>query len=365
MEQANGLASGRAGVKALTIALVAGVAWLLFPYLSGLIGAMVLYIVAAPIVDWIAARSGPIARRRLAAIAAVLLLFFVLVLPGIWLAVQLVAQVPDVSTSLQGSAFVQRITAARVGSLNIGAELQRLTSDILRWSSRQTLAALGGALSATMNLVIALFGAYYLLVGADRLWTRCRPLLPFCPTTAELLRMRFHRVTEAMLLGVVTTCVAQGLLVSIAFAIAGFEHVLLWGAITAIFAILPLFGSAFVWGPGVLVLAAHDRYTAATVMLVFGALVISNIDNVLRLVVYRRVSHIHPMVTLVGALAGVKAFGSAGLLMGPLVLSYAIELLRIHEVTMPAVNSAVDGQGIPRAASGVLPTLATPATPTV
>ena len=355
MDHANGLAAGRAGVKALTVALVAAVAWLLLPYLSGLIGAMVLYVVASPIVDRVTPRSSELSHRRLAAIVAVLVLFFVLVLPGVWFGVQLLAQIPDAATSLQRSAFVQRIMTMHVGAIGIGAELQRLTGDLLRWSSRQTLAALGGVVSATMNLVIALFGAYYLLVGADRLWDRCRPLLPFCPTTAELLRLRFHRITEAMLLGVVMTCFAQGLLVAVVFAAIGFEHALLWGAITAIFAILPLFGSAFVWGPGVVILYAQGRYTAAALLLAFGALVISNIDNVLRLVVYRRVSHIHPMITLVGALAGVKAFGSAGLLVGPLVLSYAIELLKIRETSAAAVPID-DGQGFPRTAPVIPPT---------
>ena len=362
MDVANGSSGGRAGLRALTVALVAGVAWLLFPFLSGLIGATVLYVVAAPVVDRIAPRSTRVSRRRVVAISAVLVLLIVLVLPGIWLGVQLLGQIPDAATSVQRSAFVQRIMTLHVGAIDVGAELQRLTGDILRWSSRQTLTALGGVVSATMNLVVALFGAYYLLVAGDRLWERSRPLLPFCPTTAELLRIRFHRVTEAMLLGVVMTCMAQGMLVSVAFALAGFRHVLLWGAITAIFSILPLFGSAIVWGPAVVVLAAQGRYTAALVLLVFGALVIANIDNVLRLAVYRRVSHIHPMITLVGALAGVKAFGTAGVLVGPLVLSYAIELLKIHEASTPeAAAPSTDGQGIPRLGQVIPPTPA-PAT---
>ena len=48
--------------------------------------------------------------------------------------------------------------------------------------------------------------------------------------------------------------------------------------------------------------------------------------------VYRRVSQIHPMVTLVGAFAGVRAFGFAGILIGPLLLSYVIELLKLPAV---------------------------------
>jgi predicted PurR-regulated permease PerM len=92
-----------------------------------------------------------------------------------------------------------------------------------------------------------------------------------------------------------------------------------------------MFGSGIVWLPATAYLIAMQRYGAAIALAVFGAVVVSNTDNALRLVVYKRVSAVHPMVTLVGAFAGVNAFGLAGLLIGPLILLYAIELLRAHE----------------------------------
>jgi len=56
----------------------------------------------------------------------------------------------------------------------------------------------------------------------------------------------------------------------------------------------------------------------------------SNVDNVIRPLVYRRVSNIHPMITLVGAFAGVRYFGLLGLLLGPLAIAYLFELLRFY-----------------------------------
>jgi hypothetical protein len=58
--------------------------------------------------------------------------------------------------------------------------------------------------------------------------------------------------------------------------------------------------------------------------------VVSNLDNLVWLAVYRRVSGIHPMLTLVGALAGMRVFGMLGVLFGPLALSYFFELLGIY-----------------------------------
>lgn len=340
----------RVGARALTIALLAGVALLLLPFISGLLGAGILYVIAEPLLRRFSARR----TRRLAALATVLVLLAALVLPGIWIFTELLLQIPDTLRSVQRSAAYQQLLGLHIGDLDIGAQVQAATADVVRWSSRQTFALLGGMMSATINLVIALFGTYYLLMSGDRLWEHSRRMLPFCPTTSELLRVRFHRVTEAMVLGVVVTGAAQGILVGLALALTGNEHPLFWGALTAVCSVIPMFGSGIVWLPASALLLMQDRAAAAIALLAFGVLVVSNVDNAIRLVVYKRVSQIHPMVTLVGAFAGVNAFGLAGLLIGPLVLLYAIELLRLYE------HGELDA-GAPGGVEGTLVT--TPVTP--
>lgn len=314
------------GARIATIVLVAAVALLLLPYVTGLIGAGVLYVVSRPAVDRLEPRVG----RRAIAFAVVFALFVIIVLPSTWLFAELVAQVPDAARSIQGSSAVERLMTMQLGDVQVGAMLRAASSEIIAWSSRQTMTAIGEVMSATLNLVIALFGAYYLLTSADHVWERTLTALPFARTTSEALRVRFHRTTEAMLLGVVLTGAAQGTIVGATLWIMGLPHPLLWGAVTALASVMPMFGSALVWVPAALLLLAQDRYAAAAVLAGIGALIVSNIDNALRLVVYRRVSQIHPMVTLVGAFAGVRAFGIAGVLIGPLVLSYLIELFKLQ-----------------------------------
>lgn len=306
--------------------LIAGVALLLLPYVTGLIGAGVLYVVARPVMRGLDPRRG----HKVAAFFVVFALFVIIVLPSAWVFAELVAQLPDAVRSLSGSAAVERIMGMQLGDVEIGGVLRSASSEIIAWSSRQTMTAIGEVMSATLNLVIALFGAYYLLTSSGRMWERTVTTLPFAHATSEALRVRFHRTTEAMLLGVVLTGIAQGTIVGMTFWIMGLPHPLLWGGVTAFASVLPMFGSALVWFPASLLLLGHGRYAAAAILAGLGALVVSNIDNALRLVVYRRVSQIHPMVTLVGAFAGVRAFGIAGVLIGPLVLSYMIELFKLQ-----------------------------------
>ena len=330
------LDGNRIAARTLTIALLVGVALLLLPFISGLLGAAILYVIAEPLLR----RLSAVRTRRAAAVVTVLLLFALLVLPGVWLFTELLVQIPDAIRALQRSPLYLQLMALRIGDLDVGAQLQAATSDVVRWSSRQTLALLGGVMGATVNLVIALFGTYYLLMSGDRMWEQSVRVLPFDATTSERLRVRFHSVTEAMVLGVVVTGAAQGTLVGVTFALLGFDHALFWGALTAVCSVIPMFGSGIVWLPATGYLLAVGRYGPAAALAAFGALVVSNADNALRLIVYRRVSAVHPMVTLVGAFAGVNAFGIAGLLIGPLILLYAIELLRAYDASEPAVRAA-------------------------
>ena len=115
---------------------------------------------------------------------------------------------------------------------------------------------------------------------------------------------------------------------------------------TACAAVLPVLGSALVWLPAAGYLALDGRYGAAAFMLASGAVVVSNLDNLVWLWVYRRVSGIHPMLTLVGALAGMRVFGMLGVLFGPLILSYFFELLRVYEETAfePGADGRVKGR---------------------
>jgi predicted PurR-regulated permease PerM len=90
-------------------------------------------------------------------------------------------------------------------------------------------------------------------------------------------------------------------------------------------------GSAIVWIPGVVTLLLASRPAAALVLALVGVLISSNVDNVVRPVVYRRVSGLHPMASLLGSFAGMELFGLVGLVLGPLAIAWSVELLRLYE----------------------------------
>ena len=287
---------------------------------------MVLYVVFVKLYQ----RLERVMKPGVAAVLTLTVALIIIALPLTWLIGVVIAQAPDALRRLQSSTVFTAISQLSIAGVDVGQELAKATGTIASWLSTKLFAFLGSATSAILNLVIAFFGLYYLLRSEGHSWTTIRSYIPFSETTADALRDRFFNVTEATLLGTVLIAIIQGTLVGSGFWLVGLPNPFFWGTATALASILPVLGTSLVWGPAVLVLLVQNRYGAAITMLVIGAGIASNVDNVIRPLVYRRVSNIHPMVTLVGAFAGVKYFGLLGVLLGPLAIAYLFELLRFY-----------------------------------
>jgi predicted PurR-regulated permease PerM len=179
-----------------------------------------------------------------------------------------------------------------------------------------------------LNFGIALLGLYYLLRAPEGSWGAVREYIPFSIKTADALRDRFVRVAEATVIGLGVVAVAQGALIGLGFAIARLPSPVFWGGVALLASFVPIVGATLVWFPATVVLLSQERYGAAIAMAVIGGVIAGNIDQLLRPVVYRRVPNMHSMITLVGALAGIRAFGAVGLLLGPLLIYLLFELMR-------------------------------------
>lgn len=318
-------AQGRA--RTLILVLGVAVALTLVPFAMGLLGAVVLYVLTGPL-------QRRLSRRLPAGLAATLVLtatVLLVMLPAVWVVGLVVSQAPDSLRTLQDAQLLARLSALKLGPVDVGEQLAAASGTVVAWVSQQALNVFGSAARGLLNLVIALFGLYYLLLFADQTWDWFRQYLPFSEERSEALRERFVGITQATLLGMLLTSLLQGSLIGVAFWGVGLSNPLFWGVVTAFAAVLPLLGSALVWLPGAGVLVLQQNYIGAVVLLFVGAVIASNVDNVVRLIVYRRVANIHPMITLVGAFAGLRYFGLFGVLLGPLAIFYFFELLRMYQ----------------------------------
>jgi predicted PurR-regulated permease PerM len=298
----------------------------LWPFSTGLVGSPVLYIVFAPVYRWLTRWIRP----GIAA-ALVVLLGVILVLgPGLSFVGVVASEAQDMASGVIRSPLITRVRELRIGPYDVGAQIEMLGSRLVAWIGTSAVGLIGTATRLGIQLTITFFGLYYLLLAPDSAWRQVQPFIPFSRRNAEILRDRFRDVTISTLIGTGLTASVQGLLVGLAFWVTGIPNALFWGVVTVVLAVLPVVGSGLVWGPGVLHLALEGRYGMAIGLALWGVVVVGNVDNVIRPMVFRRWAQIHPFITVIGAFAGIQYFGLLGLLVGPLAISYFFELIRMY-----------------------------------
>jgi predicted PurR-regulated permease PerM len=311
----------------LIFVLGLGLAYALWPFSTGLMGALVLYVVFSPV------HRALVARRLNAGLAAGIVVLMALALvvgPGISFVGLVANEAQAMATGVIQSPLLARLRELRMGPYDIGAQIEALGSQVVSWVGSSALRVVGTATRLGIQLTISFFGLFYLLVAPAGAFTAIRPFIPFSAKNAEVLRARFRDVTFSTLVGTGVTAAVQGLLVGLAFWVTGLSNAVFWGVVTVIVAILPVVGSGLIWGPGAAALAIEGRYGWAIALAIWGVVVVGSVDNVIRPYVFRRWARIHPFITVIGAFAGINWFGLLGLLIGPLAISYFFELIRMY-----------------------------------
>jgi len=310
----------------LILVLGIGVAVALWPFTTGLVGAPVLYVVFAPVHRWLSRWISP----KLAAGITLIVALLLIVIPGGSLVGLLASEAQELTRGAIQSPLLARLRELNIAGYDVGQQLEEIGSRIASFVGSSLLGVVGTATRLLLQLTVAFFGLYFLLVSAGDVWRKMVPFIPFSTANAEALRQRFKDVTASTLIGTGLNAFAQGVLVALAFAVTGLPNALFWGVVTMIASILPIVGSGLIWVPGVAALALEHRYGWAIALTAWGLFVVGQVDNVIRPWVFRRYASIHPFVTVIGAMAGLNYFGILGLLIGPLAISYFFELIRMY-----------------------------------
>src|SRR5438094_8197059 len=293
--------------RAALLVLLLGVALViaLTPYATGLIGIPVLYAVFTPVHEWLSLRVRP----KLAASLVVALALFLIVVPGVSCAGLIVGQAQEIAGGVIRNPLLGRLRELRLGGMDLGPRLADLGAQVVAWIGSSAFGLVGTATRLALNLTISLFGLFYLLLRPGQTWDAVRPYIPSSAKNTEQLRRRFRDVTTSTLIGTGLTAAIQGTLVGIGFGVADISNAAFWGVVTSVFAILPVVGSGLVWAPGALVLLVGHRPLAAALLALGGAVVGGSLDYVIRPLVFGRWADMHPLVTLLCALARVADVG--------------------------------------------------------
>jgi predicted PurR-regulated permease PerM len=333
---------------ALLTALVLGIALfqIVQPFAGPLLWAMFIAFLLYPLHVWLTRRLK--GRAQLAAALLTVLTLIVLLGPLAALSAAFAAQVGDLLQTVQSTVADQTRNnvldltkvpwiSDALGWLDgtFGVSLAQVRGYIVEGSRAvlQSLASLGGkvflgAFGAVFGFVLMVFMLFFFIRDGGEMVNTVRELIPMSRPQKKKLFDHLAAVTRALVYGTGMTALIQGTLVGIAFLIVGLPSGLVFGVIAALAALLPFGGTALVWIPAAIVLAAQGRWGAAAFMVIWGALLVSLVDNVVRPMLVSGRAPVGTLTVFIGVLGGIAAFGAIGLFLGPVVLALIIALLQ-------------------------------------
>ena len=191
-------------------------------------------------------------------------------------------------------------------------------------------------IKTAIGLVILVIAVYFFLIDGSSMMRTLMRLSPLDDNYELQLLSKFDKTSRAVVLATLSSAVIQGLLAALAFWFFGLKSVVLLFLATCLMALIPFLGAASVWVPCALYLGAVEQnWWSALFLGIYGALVVSSIDNVIKAYVLHDHSQLHPLFALLSVLGGVQVFGPIGILVGPMVVVFLQTLLEIlnHELT--------------------------------
>jgi predicted PurR-regulated permease PerM len=190
-----------------------------------------------------------------------------------------------------------------------------------------------GVFGTLLSFVMMLFLLFFFLQDGRAMLASLTRLIPIEPVRRAQLLKYLADVTRAVVFGSTATAVIQGIFVGVGFAIVGLPSPIVFGVLATIAAFLPG-GAALVLVPAVLYLMFDGRWGAAIFMAVWTA-AMWVVENVLRPLLTAHRAEVSTLAVFVGAIGGAAAFGVLGLVIGPVLLSFAVALLQFAEENAP------------------------------
>ncbi|MCD8181845.1 MAG: AI-2E family transporter [Bacteroides sp.] len=305
---------------AITIGLGIIICKEITPFLGGLLGALTIYILVRKQMIYLSVKRKM--RRSIAATlitAESILCFLVPLALVVWLTI-----INLQSINLDPQAIIAPLEqAANIIKAKTGYNI--LGKDTISFFI-STLPSIGQTLmssvsSFTVNLLVLVFVLYFMLIGGKKMEQYINEILPFNKANTQDVIHEINMIVCSNAIGIPFLAIIQGGVAMIGYWIFGAPNILLVGFLTGVASIVPMLGTALVWIPISIYMALIGNWEQAIGLAIFGVIVISQLDNLIRFIIQKKMADIHPLITIFGVVIGLPLFGFMGVIFGPLLLS--------------------------------------------
>lgn len=306
------------------VTIILGLGLILFlklsPYMGGILGACTIYIMVRGQMLYLTEKKH--IKKGITAVVLLIesiLCFLVPIALAVWL---LINKLQTVNVDTVG--FIHTVT-------NLAGWLRAKTGyDLLSTENISSIASIlpaigqfmmGSISSFAINAFVLVFVLYFMIIGGTRMEQYIYEILPFSNVNKKNVLNEINMIVRSNAIGIPLLAVIQGLIATVGYYLFDVPSALLFGFLTCFSTIIPIIGTAIVWFPLTVYLAITGDWTHAIGLFLYSGIIVTNIDNLIRFVLQKRMADTHPLITIFGVVIGLSLFGFMGVIFGPLLLS--------------------------------------------
>lgn len=301
----------------------------LLPYISGILGAITFYVLLRGLMSWMLDRGwNPTLSVTILMVAS----FILILVPVLGIILMLSSKV---SMAIQNSekvieaAKAQLVQIETISGINLGEKID--STAVTDWLSNNLKGLAGGTFEVFIAISIMYFLLYYMLLNQKKLKISMETYIPIDVENLKLIAKESAKKVKANAIGIPLVALFQGIISLIGYWIFGVPEAMFWFVISTIGSMIPFVGTAIGFIPVTLLLYYQGETASAIGVLLYGFVIVGSSDNIVRLLVLKKMANEHPLITLIGVIIGVPLFGFIGLIFGPLLLSLFLLVVMIYK----------------------------------
>ena len=156
-------------------------------------------------------------------------------------------------------------------------------------------------------------------------------ILPFDRCAARSVMREIHMIVRSNAIVIPLLAVSQGVVAYVGYLAFGVPEPLFWGVLTCFATILPIVGTALVWLPLAAYMSLDGNWGQGVGLVMYGTLVVTQVDNLVRMVMQKKMADVHPLITIFGVFIGLSLFGFMGVIFGPLMLAMFVFCVNVFK----------------------------------
>lgn len=332
----------------LLVFVVVQVFLILSPFFKAIFWSAILAFAFHPFYTWLRKR---LPNATVASLAMTILIFLLVIPPVVFLLLNLIQQTIElyqVASDYVRQGGIERLiehlrtTQPFISIQEKIVSWEPLTQQASGWLLNTVKSmgnyAAGQTANITKNILVILlniaFMAFFIFVflrDGEKIYSYIYQIAPLEEKSKKQIAVRINESFSAVIRGQLVTALTQAVLAGFIFWILGIPVPLLFATLTFFASIIPVVGAGSIWVPWVIYFFASHQTAKAVTLLIFGGLVISLADNVLKPALIGEKTKLPYFLLFFGILGGLKIYGLMGVFLAPVILTLFFTMVKIYQ----------------------------------